>query len=67
MYQEDAALDVEEDTIVMDLKTPADYALHAVFIRFASSAEEKIDNFLRRSLVRAKSFAVCGRRFYLPE
>jgi hypothetical protein len=61
MYQEEVALEVEEDKLVMDLKTPADYALHAVFIRFASSAEEKIDNFLRRSLVRAKLVPVCWR------
>jgi hypothetical protein len=35
----------------MDPKTPSDYALHAVFMRFASSAEIKIDTFLRQSLV----------------
>lgn len=58
MYQEEVASEVEEDKIVMDLKTPADYALHAIFIRFASSAEEKIDNFLRLSLVRKKSVCV---------
>lgn len=51
MYQEETSTDVEEDKVVMDLKTPSDYALHAVFIRFASSAEEKIDNFLRQPLV----------------
>lgn len=41
----------EEEKIVMDLKTPSDYALHAVFIRFAASAEDKIDKFLRHALV----------------
>jgi len=51
MYQEETSTDVEEDKVVMDLKTPSDYALHAVFIRFASSAEEKIDNFLRQPMV----------------
>ena len=44
--------DFEEDKIVMDPKTPSDYALHAVFIRFAASAELKIDAFLRQGLVR---------------
>lgn len=43
--------DFEDDKVVMDPKTPTDYALHAVFIRFASSAEGKIDTFLRQSLV----------------
>lgn len=43
--------DLEEDKVVMDPKTPSDYALHAVFIRFATSAEEKIDFFLRLPLV----------------
>lgn len=40
--------DTEDDKVVMDLKTPSDFALHAVFIRFATSAEEKIDTFLRQ-------------------
>jgi hypothetical protein len=53
MYQEETIPDVEEDKVVMDLKTPSDYALHAVFIRFAGLAEEKIDNFLRQPLVSA--------------
>lgn len=43
--------DFEEDKIVMDPKTPSDYALHAVFMRFATGAEEKIDSFLRHTLV----------------
>ena len=43
--------DFEEDKVVMIPKTPSDYALHAVFIRFATSAEEKIDFFLRLHLV----------------
>jgi hypothetical protein len=40
-----------EDKIVMDPRTPSDYALHAVFIRFATAAENKIDSFLRQGLV----------------
>ncbi|PBK70905.1 hypothetical protein ARMSODRAFT_1033874 [Armillaria solidipes] len=42
--------DFEEDKVVMDPKTPSDFALHAVFIRFASLAEGKIDTFLRQIL-----------------
>jgi hypothetical protein len=45
MYRDDP----EDDKVVMDPKTPSDFALHAVFIRFATSAEEKIDAFLRQS------------------
>lgn len=44
--------DFDDDKIVVDPKTPSDYALHAVFIRFASSAESKIDAFLKHPLVR---------------
>jgi hypothetical protein len=43
-----------EDKVVMDPRTPSDYALHAVFMRFATSAEMKIDTFLRQPLVRSK-------------
>ncbi|PPQ88691.1 hypothetical protein CVT26_004435, partial [Gymnopilus dilepis] len=39
--------DYEDDKVVMDPKTPSDFALHAVFIRFATAAEEKIEAFLR--------------------
>lgn len=42
--------DFEEDKVVMDPKTPSDYALHAIFMRFASQAEEKIENYLRQPL-----------------
>ncbi|KAJ7905688.1 cell morphogenesis N-terminal-domain-containing protein [Mycena olivaceomarginata] len=41
--------DFDEDKVIMDPKTPSDYALHAVFIRFATAAEGKIDVFLRES------------------
>lgn len=52
MYRDDTGpiQDVEEDKVIMDPKTPSDFALHAVFIRFATSAEEKIDTFLRQPL-----------------
>ncbi|KAI5888318.1 uncharacterized protein SCHCODRAFT_02636387 [Schizophyllum commune H4-8] len=42
--------DFDEDKVIMNPKTPADYALHAVFISFAASAEGKIDEFLRQPL-----------------
>jgi hypothetical protein len=42
-----------EDRVVIDPRTPSDYALHAVFMRFATSAEMKIDAFLRQPLVRS--------------
>lgn len=44
--------DLDDDKVVMDPKTPSGYALHAVFMRFAASAEEKIDTFLRQVLER---------------
>jgi len=60
MHQNDvnATLDVDDDKIVMDPKTPADFALHAVFIRFAQSAEEKIETFLRQPLVCSIPFSL---------
>ena len=48
-----------EDRVEPDPRTPAEYALHAVFIRFASAAEAKIDAFLRENLVCIHSFSVC--------
>ncbi|PPR02256.1 hypothetical protein CVT24_011605 [Panaeolus cyanescens] len=51
VYQDEPAqMDFEDDKVVIDPKTPADFALHAVFIRFAAIAEEKIDIFLRQPL-----------------
>ncbi|KAJ7273302.1 cell morphogenesis N-terminal-domain-containing protein [Mycena rebaudengoi] len=41
--------DFDEDKVIMDPKTPSDYALHAVFIRFATSCEAKIEVFLKES------------------
>ena len=40
-----------EDKIVLDPRTPSDYALHAIFIRFAASAETHMDEFLRFPVV----------------
>jgi hypothetical protein len=47
----DMPTDFEDDSVVMDPKTPTDYALHAVFMQFATSAETKIGTFLREALV----------------
>ncbi len=54
LYRDDTGpfQDFEEDKVVMDPKTPSDFALHAVFIRFATSAEEKIEVLLRQPLDR---------------
>ncbi|KDQ60331.1 hypothetical protein JAAARDRAFT_191723 [Jaapia argillacea MUCL 33604] len=41
-----------DDRIVMDPRTSSEYALHAVFMRFVSTAESHIDNFLRHPLDR---------------
>ncbi|KAH9891700.1 cell morphogenesis N-terminal-domain-containing protein [Cubamyces lactineus] len=41
-----------EDKVALDPRTPSDYALHAIFIRFAASAESHIDEFLRLPLDR---------------
>lgn len=46
-----APLEPEEDKVEVDPRTPAEYALHAVFIRFASAAEHKIATFLKQPLV----------------
>ncbi|KAF8886530.1 cell morphogenesis N-terminal-domain-containing protein [Infundibulicybe gibba] len=43
-------MDLDDDKVVMDPKTPSDYALHAVFIQFATSAEGKIETFLHQPL-----------------
>jgi hypothetical protein len=40
-----------EDKVEVDPRTPAEYALHAVFIRFATAAEHKIGKFLKQPLV----------------
>ncbi|OCH93344.1 hypothetical protein OBBRIDRAFT_885610 [Obba rivulosa] len=41
-----------EDKINMDPRTPSDYALHAIFIRFAASAESHVEDFLQQPLDR---------------
>jgi hypothetical protein len=55
-YQSETPPSAEyDDKVVIDPRTPSDYALHAVFMRFATSAEMKIDAFLRQPLVRSIS------------
>jgi hypothetical protein len=41
----------EDDKVPPGPKMPSDYALHAVFIRFATLAEAKVHVFLRETLV----------------
>ncbi|KAI0032600.1 cell morphogenesis N-terminal-domain-containing protein [Vararia minispora EC-137] len=48
-YHENSEM-IDDDRVEPDPRTPAEYALHAVFIRFASAAEIKIDTFLRQNL-----------------
>jgi hypothetical protein len=40
----------EDPAMTLDPRTPSDYALHAVFMRFATAAEVKLDSFLRQPL-----------------
>ncbi|KAI0795448.1 cell morphogenesis N-terminal-domain-containing protein [Abortiporus biennis] len=52
LYEEpDSPMDFEEK-IVVDARTPSDFALHAIFIRFAASAENLINEFVRQPLDR---------------
>ncbi len=44
-------VELEEDKVEVDPRTPAEYALHAVFMRFAAAAEHKIGRFLKQPLV----------------
>ena len=41
-----------EDNIVVEARTPADFALHTIFIRFAASAEALIEEFVTQPAVR---------------
>jgi hypothetical protein len=43
--------EIEVDKVEVEPRTPAEYALHAVFIRFATAAEHKIGTFLKQPLV----------------
>lgn len=57
--EDTASLSDLEDQITMDPRTPSDYALHAVFIRFAASAESHISKFLHLPLVSSRAYILC--------
>lgn len=42
----------DEDNVIVEARTPADFALHAIFIRFAASAEGLIEDFVNQPPVR---------------
>lgn len=42
---------IDEDKIIVDARTPSDFALHAVFIRFAASAEQLIHDYVHQPSV----------------
>lgn len=44
-----------EERVEIDPRTPSDFALHAVFMRFAACAEDKINRFLTEPLEREPS------------
>lgn len=39
----------DEDNIVVEARTPSDFALHTIFIRFAASAEALLEEFVHQS------------------
>lgn len=41
----------DDDNIVVEARTPSDFALHAIFIRFAASAEALIEEFVSQPMV----------------
>ncbi|KAI9459195.1 cell morphogenesis N-terminal-domain-containing protein [Lactarius psammicola] len=47
---ESPTFEPEEDKVEVDPRTPAEYALHAVFMRFATAAEHKMTSFLKQPL-----------------
>ena len=44
-----------EDKVSIEPQTPSDYALHAIFMRFAGAAEAKMDRFLNQPIEREPS------------
>lgn len=51
----------DDEKIIMNPKTPSDFALHALFMRFATNAETMIETFLRQPLdVYPSLLAQCG-------
>lgn len=45
----------ESGDVAPDPKTPAEYALHAVFLRFVTEVEQKMGTFLKEPLVSPRS------------
>jgi hypothetical protein len=41
-------LTIYEDKLVVDARTPSDFALHAIFIRFAARAEQLIEDYVQQ-------------------
>jgi hypothetical protein len=50
----------ENDDATPDPKTPAEYALHAVFLRFVTEVEQKMGTFLKEPLVRTQRYHSCN-------
>lgn len=44
-----------EDKVSIEPQTPSDYALHAIFMRFAGAAEAKMERFLKQPIEREPS------------
>lgn len=58
--------DLEEEKLVVEARTPPEFALHAIFIRFAAYAESLMNDFVGRSLVRVTDILRClSNRFSL--
>lgn len=49
-HSESPTFEPEEEKVEVDPRTPAEYALHAVFMRFATTAEHKVTSFLKHPL-----------------
>ncbi|KAH9077891.1 cell morphogenesis N-terminal-domain-containing protein [Lactarius deliciosus] len=49
-HSESPTFELEEEKVEVDPRTPAEYALHAVFMRFATTAEHKVTSFLKHPL-----------------
>lgn len=50
IMESDSILETEEQ-VNLDAKTPSDFALHAIFMRFATSAEALITEFINQPYV----------------
>lgn len=57
--------DLEEEKVIVEARTPSEFALHAIFIRFAASAESLMSDFVGRPLVRVTPDLDCWTRLTL--